>query len=269
MAANINGYEKLFIILKNKPNTMWVSRSPDKTKHVLAVRPRYVDERLGKVNLTGTADTNRNIVVEFNKPDLEIGFEVVNQFDGWVVVDMYHGNTTERAANIALRSGASYFFDNRNDIDKKRFSLKKKQTSSGSSILFSTSTPEENNTYRFVVKHVRRDEWPAKLELNFDDEIKIPYEEKKAGYLPVPLSIPTLYPELEFAVPKSLAATPAGTAWRSAAPLTLSAPSRAASPAYVAEQQLGSINTERLGNVQLDLDKENTTEFTFVTVLKD
>ncbi len=296
MATALADYKKIFEVYQNTPNTVWVSRSPDKTLHICTFRPRYVDERLGKVSMPGTSDSAGRIITEFNRADVEIGFEVQNQFDHYIVVRMFDQEDV-MVADFALKPGEKYFFDNRNKIDKRRFSLKRKvATPGGAPIPFATSSLGENLYYRFVIKHQRRDEWPAHLMVNMDNEIKVPYVAP-----PVYRDLPTVYPEssdYHRASPLYRSALPSlGTSWGAgpgALPLPSGLPVPGAMPprlsarpsnegaeskmiglplpsteAFVAEQVLGGMNKERLGSISLDLDPSDADEVTFVCVLRD
>ena len=274
-------YAKIFAVLQNKPNTLWLSRAPDKTLHVATFRPRYVNEHLGRVKVTG-GDASGNVITEWSKSDIEIGFEVTNMTDKYIAVDMFHEGKV--VSNIALKGGARYFFDNRNILDKRRFSLKKKLEAKGpggavAPVLFSESKEEDNNIYKFRVYHEIGEEWPQRLALNVDDEIKVPYKEIEAKCF--------YSTESKYVVPhrrmgesseRSGLKTKAGGRGGDFGSRGPGAPAAAAvalplpvstQQTYVAEQQLGSTNTEELGSRHLNLDMNNFTDVVFITVLKE
>lgn len=279
MAASIAGYEKLYTILRNKPNTLWVSREPDRTLHILTIRPRYVDEKLGRVHMPGDVDSSGRVIVEFNREGVDIGFEVTNQFSDYIVIDMFHCN--EKVANIALKKGETYLFDNRNILDKRRFNLKKKTAGPGGVPLpFASSGPEENNLYTFHIRHLRKSEWPSAIALNMDAEIRVPYVERETSCY-VERQMSSLPARASFAEKKSdygdrvdfLLERPV---YRGGLDLfeptrgpMLSLPAAPARPAYVAEQQLSGINKEQLSSINLDTDTVNFDKISIVTVIKE
>ncbi|CAH6418314.1 Hypothetical protein POVN_LOCUS88 [uncultured virus] len=263
-------YKKIYTVYENKPNTFWLSRNPDKTAHYLTIRPRYVEERLGKVRAKGTIDNGGRNVVEFSTADMDIGFEVTNQFTERIAVDMYQGNSgsLEKVADYALRPGETYFFDNRNKIDKRRFSLKKKVGAGGEPITFGSSTLDENNVYLFKVYHLNQSEWPSKVLLHMDEEIKVPI--KNGGGCPYTagrLGSPSFGESKSLSPPARASALPS---LRSAAlPAGAMYTVKPKAESYVAEQQLSGLNTEKLQTVVLDLNMRDVTNITFVTVLRD
>lgn len=324
-AARFEELKKVFITFDNKPNTLWLSRVPDKAEHVLTITPRYVDEAKGKVIMDGKKDVDGRFITSWSKSEINIGFEVTNMSKSTVVVRMIHKDS--EVANYVFKSGERYFFDNRNALDKRMFSLKKKLDQAapggmaGAPIERKDAAPEENNFYRFMVFHVKADPWPARLVAHVDSHIMIPYEPPVAqshkSFALLPIGLPaypaehsvhrsaaesrlmtlsaeaprmSAAPEISYSLAPvargmpalpylpsrslpSLPSLPSPASARPSLPSPTPAlpalPSPAPAHEYVAEQQLGDRNNERLGDIEMVTDDEHPNEVAFVTVLTE